>query len=170
VWLRTASSGPVLSLTTKIAGMPAIEVDQRITPDQLYDFYVRNGICEANYDKDTATRVLRFPQVIVAAWESGELVGLARATFDGLAAHVMEFSLDLRWQQQDHGNGSLVPSDPQGLGAAMGKRLLTELRTHGCDFVTGYIVAGIEEDFYRSLGFRENAGHLVYYIDQRPYV
>lgn len=150
--------------------MAEIEVDPHITPDQLYDFYVRNGICESNYDKDTATRVLKYPQVMVAAWENEELIGLARATFDGLAAHVMEFSLDLRWQRQGHDNGSLVPSDPQGLGQQIGRRLLTELRTRGCDFVTGYIVAGCEESFYSSLGFRENVGHLVYYIDERPYV
>jgi hypothetical protein len=150
--------------------MPEITVDPQITPDQLYDFYVRNGICEANYDRDTATRVLRYPQIIVAACESEELIGIARATFDGLAAHVMEFSLDLRWQRAGHENGSLVPSDPFGLGEQIGRRLLVELRTRGCDFVTGYIVAGCEEDFYRKLGFRENVGHLVYYLDQRPYV
>lgn len=150
--------------------MPAIEVNASITADQLYDFYVRNGICESNYDKDTATRVLHHPQVLVAAFDGNELVGIVRATFDGLAAHVMEFSLDLRWQQDGHENGSLVPSDPRGLGAEMGRRLLDELRAQGCDFVTGYIVAGCEETFYRSLGFTENTGHLVYHIDHRPYV
>jgi hypothetical protein len=40
----------------------------------------------------------------------------------------------------------------------------------GCTFITGYIVRGCEEPFYRSLGFRENEGHAVYYIDKRPYV
>lgn len=150
--------------------MPRIEANPRITPDQLYGFYVRNGICESNYDKDTAARVLRYPQVMVAAWHGDELVGLARATFDGLAANIMELSVDLRWQRDGHGNGSLVPSDPYGLGTQLGRQLLVELREQGCDFVAGYIVANCEEGFYRALGFRENTGHLVYVIDERPYV
>lgn len=149
--------------------LPPIQVDPSLTPDQLFDFYVRNEICEANYGRDVAARILDHPHVIVAAIEEGEIVGLARATFDGLAAHVMEFSLDLRWQGGKQGNGSLVEFDPNGLGAAIGRRLLDELRARGCDFVTGYIVAGCEEAFYSSLGFSENEGHLVYHVDERPY-
>jgi hypothetical protein len=36
--------------------------------------------------------------------------------------------------------------------------------------ITCYIVADCEERFYQSIGFCENEGHLVYYIDKRPYV
>ena len=110
------------------------------------------------------------PHAIVAAFHQGELIGLARATFDGLSAHVMEFSLDLRWQGQTrHKNGSLMEADPQGLGRMLGERLLQELSRQGCTFLTGYIVDGCEEGFYESLGFRENLGHRVFYIDKRPY-
>ena len=47
--------------------------------------------------------------------------------------------------------------------------MLEELERLGSTFVSGYIVQGAEEAFYRSLGFKENSGHLVYYIDERPY-
>ena len=150
--------------------MPSIEVNPPLSPDQLFEFYARNGICEARYGKATAARILDHPHLIVAAFEGGELVGLARATFDGLSAHVMELSVDLRWQGKTrHRNGSLVEDDPKGLGTAMGSRLLRELSERGCRFVSGYIVAGREGSFYASLGFRENAGQVVYCIDERPY-
>jgi hypothetical protein len=147
-----------------------IRVDPQLTADQLFDFYRRNDICELNFGKEVAARILKHPHLIIAGFAGDELVALARATFDGLAAHVMEFSLDLRWQGQTrHGNGSLIEADPQGLGCALGQRLLSELEQRGCTFITGYIVDGSEEPFYESLGFRHNVGHSVFYIDKRPY-
>lgn len=152
-------------------GQPTIEVAPKLTADQLFAFYLRNNICEAGFGRDVAARILDHPHLIVAAFDRGELIGLARATFDGLSAHVMELSLDLRWQgDARHQNGSLVESDGRKLGLALGQRLLHELEIRGCTFITGYIVAGFEEPFYRSLGFRENTGHTVFYIDKRPYV
>lgn len=146
-----------------------VVVDPELTADQLYDFYERNGICEVGFGKEVATRVLEHPHVIVAAIMEQELVGLARATFDGLSAAVMEFSLDLRWQGGGE-NGSLVTSDPQGLGARLGAALLGELDRLGSTFVSVYLVQGMEESFYESIGFRANDGHLVYCIDRRPYL
>jgi hypothetical protein len=149
---------------------PIIRVNPHLTADQLFDFYRRNNVCEVGFGKDTAARVLDHPHLIVAAFDREELVGLARATFDGLSAHVMEFSLDLRWQGPTrHGNGSLVEADLQGLGRSLGQRLLAELEQRGCTFVTAYIVDGCEECFYQGLGFRQNVGHSVFYIDMRPY-
>jgi len=154
-----------------IHGEPTIEVNPKLTADQLFDFYSRNDICEVKFGKETAARILAHPHLIVAAFAGDELVGLARATFDGLSAHVMEFSLDLRWQGKTrYENGSLIESDPEGLGRALGRRLLAELQRLGCTFVSGYIVRGCEEEFYQSMGFRENEGHAVFIIDQRPYV
>ena len=128
----------------------AIEVDPQLTADQLFEFYQRNDICEVGFGKDVAARILHHPHLIVAALYRNEVVGLARATFDGLSAHVMEFSLDLRWQGQTrHNNGSLVEADPQGLGRALGERLLQELARRGCTFVTGYVVDACEETFLR---------------------
>jgi hypothetical protein len=147
-----------------------IQVNPQLTADQLFDFYQRNDICEVGFGKHVAARILDHPHLIVAAFDRGELVGLARATFDGLSAHVMEFSLDLRWQGQTrYKNGSLLEADPHGLGRALGERLLQELDQKGCTFVTAYLVEGCEEPFYGSIGFRENAGHRAFYIDKRPY-
>jgi hypothetical protein len=93
----------------------SIEVDPELTAVQLWDFYVRNHICETGFGKDVAARILDHPHVIVAALDGDELVGLARAMFDGLSAHVMEFSLDLRLQgETTHLNGSLIEADPNG--------------------------------------------------------
>jgi hypothetical protein len=148
-----------------------IEVNPALTADQLFAFYERNNICEVGFGKETAARVLQHPHLIVAAFAGGELVGLARATSDGLAAHVMEFSLDLRYQggAPKYANGSLVAADASGVGRRIGARLLQELTAQGVTFITSYIVAGCEEPFYQSLGFRENEGHVVYYLDRRPY-
>jgi hypothetical protein len=149
-----------------------IRVNPALTADELFRFYERNDICEVGFGKETAAKVLQYPHLIVAAFAGDELVGLARATFDGLSAHVMEFSLDLRCQggKTRHANGSLVEADDSGVGRRLGERLLNELEAMGASFITGYIVANCEEWFYQSLGFRENEGHLVYYIDKRPYV
>ena len=150
--------------------MPRIDVNPSLTPDQLLAYYQRNGICEAAYGRDGAARVLASPHLIVAAIDDGQLVGLARATSDGLSAHVMELSLDLGWQgDTQYGNGSLVEADPRGLGAALGRRLLDELRSQGIDFVSCTIVQDCEEPVYSSMGFRHNHGHLAFYIDERPY-
>ena len=148
-----------------------IEINPALTPDELFAFYERNNICEVGFGKETAARILQHPHLIVAAFAGEGLVGLARATFDGLSAHVMEFSLDLRCQGGDlkHANGSLIEADDSGVGRRLGERLLNELEAMGACFITGYIVANCEEPFYRLLGFRENEGHLVYYIDNRPY-
>jgi hypothetical protein len=152
------------------ASSTTIEVNPQLTADQLFRFYHRNDICEVGFGRDVAARILHHPHLIVAAFDDGELVGLARATFDGLSAHVMEFSLDLRWQGQTrHNNGSLVEADPQGLGRALGGRLLQELARRGCTFLSAYVVDGCEESFYETLGFRRNVGHSMFCIDQRPY-
>lgn len=92
-------------------------VNPAITADELFAFYERNNICEVGFGKETAARVLQQPHLIVAACAGGELVGLARAVFDGLSAHVMEFSLDLRLQGGDpkYANGSLIEADNSGV-------------------------------------------------------
>ena len=148
-----------------------IRVNPTITADELFDFYERNDICEVGFGKDTAARILEHPHLIVAAYTGTELIGLARATFDGLSAHIMEFSLDIRYQGDNlkYNNGSLIEADDSGVGNLLGEHLRLELEKMGATFITGYIVANCEESFYRSIGFKENEGHLVYYIDKRPY-
>jgi hypothetical protein len=147
-------------------------VNPEITADKLFAFYEKNDICEVGFGKDVATKILKCPHLIVAAFAGDELVGLARATHDGLSAHVMEFSLGLAYQQEKlkYENGSLIEGDQFGVGRQMGETLLSELRGMGVTFVSGYIVEDCEESFYQSLGFQENKGHLAYYIDERPYV
>ncbi|MDE0481809.1 MAG: hypothetical protein OXI67_04435 [Candidatus Poribacteria bacterium] len=149
-----------------------IRVNPTITADELFNFYERNNICEVGFGKEGAARILEHPHLIVAAYVETELIGLARATFDGLSAHIMEFSVDVHYQGDalKYNNGSLIESDNSRLGILLGERLCLELEKMGATFITGYIVENCEESFYRSLGFRENEGHLVYYIDTRPYV
>jgi len=52
----------------------------RISPDQLFDFYTRNNICEVGHGREKATRILDFAQEIVAAFDGDRLVGLVRAS------------------------------------------------------------------------------------------
>ena len=147
-----------------------IEIDAEITADQLWDFYVRNDICEVGYGKETATRVLTHPHVIVAAFRGPDLVGIARACFDGLCATIMEISLDLSLMgHTPHANGSLIEADPHGTGRQLAETLLKHLRTLGNTF-TDVSAATCEEAFYQNAGFVRNEGQKVLYLDERPYV
>lgn len=149
-----------------------VEVNPRITPEQLFSFYERNNCCETGYGIEVASKVLQHSSLIIGAFEGDRLVGIARAMFDGVAASIMEFSLGLKYQGQgmESGNGSLIGKDESGLGKRIGDLLIKELLGMGAKFITFYIVENCEEAFYESLGFKWNYGHLVYYIDRRPYV
>lgn len=149
-----------------------IVINPGITDDQLFSFYQRNHICEEGYGKELACKPLRNSSLIVGAFEGSRLIGITRAMFDGLGAVIMEFCVELDYQGKDleYSNGSLVGKDESGLGKRIGEALLNELFKKGADFVSCYIVEDYEEKFYASLRFVPNAGHLVYYIDKRPYL
>ncbi len=146
-------------------------INPAISLDQLWDFYVRNNICEAGHGKETAGKALKHSSVIVGAFDGEQLVGIARAMFDGLSADIPEFCLENRLQGEGlvYENGSLLEQDLQGVGKAMGEALLAELMRMGATFISCYLVGNCEERFYESLGFRENTGHKAYVIDKRPY-
>ncbi len=84
----------------------------------------------------------------------------------------MEFSLALAYQGENlkYENGSLIENDIYGVGNEIGRIMKEELSKMGATFISAYIVENCEEDFYQSLDFKHNTGHLVYYIDKRPYV
>lgn len=149
-----------------------ILVNPKITPEQLFSFYERNDICEKEFGKEVASRVLDHSSLIIGAFEGDRLVGIARAMFDGCSATIMEFSLELKYQGNElkHNNGSLIEKDKSGLGRKMGKILIDELIKMRATFITVYIVENCEERFYPSIGFEHNTGHLVYYMERRPYV
>ncbi|RKU31761.1 hypothetical protein C6497_01005 [Candidatus Poribacteria bacterium] len=148
-----------------------IIVNPNISPDELFTFYEKNNICEVGFGKEVASRILDHPHLIIAAYMETKLIGLARATFDGLSAHIMEFSIDIQYQGgiQKYNNGSLIEADEEQVGYKLGKVLISELEKMGATFITGYIVENCEESFYNAIGFSKNEGHLVYYIDKRPY-
>jgi len=149
-----------------------ILVNPKITPDQLFSFYERNDVCEKGFGKEVASRVLKHSSLIVGAFEGDKLVGIARAMFDGCSANISEFSLELKYQGEGlkYDNGSLIERDTSGIGSRMGKALIDELWRMGATFIDYHLVEDCEEAFFRSLGFEHNVGHLVYYIDRRPYV
>ena len=144
----------------------------QITENQLWDFYVRNDICEVGYGKETAVIPLKYNPYIVGAFYEDKLVGIIRATFDGLSADIKEFCLECELQGIDlkYNNGSLIEKDTYGIAKKMGLLLIDELRKLGNTFIVGYIVEGLEEKVYDSIGLEQNKGHLVYYRDERPYV
>ena len=155
--------------TTKIR----IEYQPRITDDQLWEFYVRNDICEVGYGKELAVRPLHYnPTYIAAAFYEDKLVGIIRATFDGLGATIAEFDLELELQGENLAckNGSLIEKDTYGIARRMGQLLMDELAKLGNTFWDAYVVQGIEEDIYHAIGMKANDGHLAFYKDDRPYV
>jgi len=143
-----------------------------IPPPQLHAFYVKNNVCEAGYGVEAAARPLCHAAVVVAVYCRDELIALARASFDGLAASIDEFCVATAWQGPDlvYGNGSLIEKDEFGVGQRVGEMLLAELERMGADFVSTNCLEGVEEEFYRGLGLRLNPGSVEYVIDRRPYV
>ncbi len=150
----------------------AIEYMPQITDDQLWDFYVKNDICEVGYGKEAAVKPLKFNPYIVGAFYKEKLVGIIRAMFDGISACIMEFCLDLELQGEElkYKNGSLIEKDKYGIAKQMGILLLEELSSLGNTFTTAYIVKDLEEATYQSIGLDLNEGHLVFYKDERPYI
>ena len=143
-----------------------------ITKDQLWDFYVRNDICEVGYGKEIAVRWLKYNPIVVSAFNADKLVGIVRATFDGLSADIKEFCLECELQGEglQYNNGSLIEKDTYGIAKEMGTLLIEELRKLGNTFISAYIVEELEEDVYQSIGLTHNTGHLVYHRDERPYI
>ena len=152
-------------------GELAIRVNPPITSTQLYGFYQRNGICEAGYAEERAAVVLAHPSLIVAAFDGERLVAIARALTDGLAAVIMELSVEVELQGVTRlGNGSVIEADAAGIGRRIGRALLDELAARRIDFVSLDVVEEFETGFYESLGFQRSVGMTVYAIDRRPYV
>jgi len=80
-----------------------------------------------------------------------------------------EFSLENELQGETaHGNGSLMEGDVSGVGRQMADAIHQHLKSLGCTFVTAY-GANCEASFFENVGFRENHGHKVFYIEGRPY-
>src|SRR5262249_51254985 len=98
-------------------------------------------------------------------------VGIARATFDGLTAAVMELSLACHLQGDGlvYQNGSLIEKDASGVGRTLGQAFVDELLNLGATFIF-VPIEPCEADFYRSIGFKENTGKMSFFIDRRPYV
>lgn len=148
-----------------------IEICKPVETGILHGFYKRNDICEAEFGEELSEIVLQYPGVWVAAYAGDGLIGFVRALHDGLSADIMEFSLDLRYQDRnEHQIGCAIDSDPHGIARDMGKALLKELRRRGCYFFSAILHGPYQPEFYESIGFRENEGHKEYIIDARPYV
>jgi len=151
---------------------PEIRICQPLREGELYGFYKRNNICEEGYGKELSEVVLKHEGVWVAVYDKGELIGFARALYDGVTGEIVEINLDLRYQSEnDFRNGCFIESDPYGIAKNMAIALLKELRRRGCYFFSTVIFEEFaEREFYASLGFCENTGHKNYTIDARPYV
>lgn len=149
-----------------------IQYMPQITDDQLWDFYVRNDICEVGHGKDIAVKPLKFNPYIVGAFFEDKLVGIIRAMFDGLSADIMEYCLELELQGDNlrYNNGSIIEKDKFLIAKKMGILLINELHKLGNTFITAYVVKGIGEKVYKSIGLYQNKGHVVFIKDDRPYV
>ena len=144
-----------------------------ITDEQLWEFYVRNDICEAGYGKTASVKALRYGNShITAAFYEDKLVGIIRGLFDGQGMTIAECGLELALQGNEltHENGSLIEKDSYGIFKQMGLLLLDEMQKLGGTWADFILVEGLEETTFASLGMKHNTGHLPYYIDTRPYV
>ena len=149
-----------------------IKYRPELSSEQLWDFYIRNDICEVGHGKENAVKPLNFNPYIVAAFYEDKLVGIIRAMFDGLTADIMEFCLECELQGNDlkYNNGSVIERDKYGIAKQMADLLVSELRKLCNTGVVAYIIEGTEEQVYESIGLKQNTGHLVYIMDERPYI
>jgi len=164
-------------LPKTIVGLDASKVTisfmPTITETQMWEFYIRNDICEAGYGRDLAVKPLKYGNShTVAAFFEDKLVGIVRGVFDGLVMTIVECGLELALQGDDlvHDNGSLIEKDRYSLFRQMGLLLIEEVKKLGCTMVDFTIVENLEESTFQSLGMKHNTGHLPYYIELRPYV
>ncbi|MCL2546916.1 MAG: helix-turn-helix domain-containing protein [Oscillospiraceae bacterium] len=147
-----------------------ILVNPEISEDQLWRFYVRNGMYEARcYDKETAAIPLYNSDLIVGAFCENELVGILRVIHDKLYAKICEFYFELELQgANQHENGALLENDRYGIAKKMGLMMVEALNKVGIDFISCTVVDGIDNSVMESIGFTENKGHIEYVIDNRP--
>ena len=93
-----------------------IIVCEPLKQGELYAFYKRNNICEEGYGEETSELPLKHEGVWITAYDDGELIGFARALYDGLHGMIMEVDLDLRFQSRnDFYNGCFIETDPHGI-------------------------------------------------------
>jgi len=145
-------------------------VNPEISDDQLWSFYARNGLYEAQcYDKATATVPLKNSELVIGAFYEGELVGILTAIHDGLDAQINIFYLSLELQGENRYEcGGLIESDPYGIAKKMGLMMVEELKKADIYFISYTILNGIENSVMESIGLTENKGHVDYIIDNRP--
>ena len=116
-----------------------ILLNPEISSDQLWRFYVRNGVYEAQcYNKETAAVGLRNTSLVIGAFCEGELVGILRVLHDNSYATICEFYFELELQGANRSeNGALLENDQHGIargpddgrGAPQNRRGLYQL--HG---------------------------------------
>ena len=88
---------------------------------------------------------LRNSCVVCAAYSGAELVGMGRALGDGVSdAYIQDVVVDDAFRRR-------------GIGGAIVKRLVAELRGRGVDWI-GLVGAPGTESFYRGLGFSAPSG------------
>jgi len=146
-----------------------ILVNPLLTKDQLFDFYVRNGLYEAEcYDTKKISVLLKKSDLIIGALYENDLVGVLRVVHDGLDAFVCEFGLELELQGEDNsGCGALILNDPYGIAKQMGLIMKEELNKQGIYFISYIAVTDVEEKIATAIGFEENTGHKQFIIDKR---
>jgi len=147
-----------------------ILVNPNITNEQLWRFYIRNGLYEAQcYDKEMASLPMKNSQLIIGAFYENELVGLLTVLHDGLDAKIMLFYMSLELQEKNRYDcGGVIESDPHGIAKQMGLMMVDELSRCGIYFISYTAIAGKENALMESFGMVENKRHVEYVIDSRP--
>ena len=147
-----------------------ILVNPEISEDQLWSFYARNDLYEAQcYDKHTAAIPLKNSELVIGAFCDEQLVGILTVLHDGLDASISIFYLELELQGDNrYETGGLIESDQYGIAKKMGLMMVEELTKAGIYFISHTVVDGIENSVMESIGLTENKGHIEYIIDSRP--
>ncbi len=119
-----------------------IEIVTQVPTEAIVELYVDAGWWEEGWKEDVIPAMVANSFLFAAAYHDGEMIAMGRAISDGVSDGYIQ--------------DVVVRSDyrGQGLGQAMVKRLVKELRKAGVDWI-GLIGQPGTKGFYEQLGFVE---------------
>ncbi len=114
-----------------------------ITVQQFKDVLIKSTLGERRPIDDTETLegMLGNSNLVVSAWDGGELIGVARSVTDfHYCCYLSDLAVDLKYQKQ-----------------GIGKRLISETQTYlGSKCKLILVAAPAADEYYRHVGFTHN--------------
>jgi aralkylamine N-acetyltransferase len=130
----------------KISNKIKVQYNKDIPPELVQNLYISVGW--QYRELQDITKSITKSVLVVTAWDEDILIGIARATGDGIYnATIWDVAVRPAYQKQ-------------GIGTLIIKSMLTKLDAYGIPLVTLYTMWA-KKDFYSKLGFESNFDKVV---------